>query len=76
MCEIYSRLTIKTPEQRQWRQAYFTHFSSVSIVAFEQVNISWGCIQKIIALFRGLEREFYELVSPSEMRLSRFFESF
>ena len=32
-CEIWSKLTIKTPERR-----YFTPFSSVFIVNFEQVN--------------------------------------
>ena len=37
--EIYSKLTIKTPEQRHWRRpwTYFTPFSSV---LFEQVNVS------------------------------------
>ena len=35
-CEICSKLTIKTPER-----TYFTPFSSVSIVAFEQVKVSW-----------------------------------
>ena len=36
-CEICSKLTIKTPERRQC----FTPFSTVSIVDFEQVNVSW-----------------------------------
>ena len=43
-CEKCSNLTIKTPERRQWRQChmtYFTLFSSVSIIDFEQVNVSW-----------------------------------
>ena len=35
--KICSTLTIKTPERRQWRQ-YFTPFSSVSILEFEQVK--------------------------------------
>ena len=34
-CEIYSKLTIKTPERRQWRRF------GVSIVNFEQVNNGW-----------------------------------
>ena len=34
MCEICSKLTIKTPER------YFIPFSSNSIVDFEQVNVS------------------------------------
>ena len=33
-CELCSKLTIKTPE-------HFTYFSSVSIVAFEQITVSW-----------------------------------
>ena len=33
-CEICSKLTIKTPERRQWR-------SSVSVVNFELVNAGW-----------------------------------
>ena len=40
--EICSKLTIKTPERHQWLWTYFTAFSSVSIVDFEQVNVSWG----------------------------------
>ena len=47
-CEIL-KLTIKTPEQRYWscsgvfivNWSYFTPFSSVSTVNFEQVNVSW-----------------------------------
>ena len=34
-CEIRSKLTIKTPERRDWRR------SSISIVNFEQVNTGW-----------------------------------
>ena len=38
--EICLKLTIKTPERRQlW--TYFSPFSNVSIVDFEQINISW-----------------------------------
>ena len=50
-CEICSKLTIKTPERRQWRRSGFfivnfehishTPCSSVSIVNFEQVNAGW-----------------------------------
>ena len=44
-CEICSKYTIKTPELRPRRRfgifkAYFTSFSSLSIVDFEQVNVS------------------------------------
>ena len=35
-CEICSKLTIKTPERR-----YFTPYSSVFIVTFEQINAGW-----------------------------------
>ena len=45
--KICSKLTIKTPERCQWRRSsvfivryvYFTSFSGVTIVKFEQVNI-------------------------------------
>ena len=42
-CEICSKLTTKTPE---WRQCdvlwtYFTLFSSVFIIEFAKVNVSW-----------------------------------
>ena len=36
-CEICSKLTIKTSERCQRRQ-------SVSLVDFEQVNVSWGAL--------------------------------
>ena len=46
--EICLDLTIKTPERRHWRRSgvfivHFEHttFSSVSIVDFEEVNVSW-----------------------------------
>ena len=47
--EICSKLTIKTPERRYWRRSgvfivNFEHIllsSRVSIVDFEQVNVSW-----------------------------------
>ena len=40
-CEICSALTIKAPELRHWLWTYFTPFSSVSVVNFKQVNVSW-----------------------------------
>ena len=49
-CEIWLKLTIKTPERRQWRRSgvfivnfeYNLHpFDSASIADFEQVNVSW-----------------------------------
>ena len=44
--KICSELTIQTPERRQWRfyrkfWIYFTPFSHVSIVDFEQVSFKW-----------------------------------
>ena len=46
--EICSKLTIKASERHQWRRCfhcqlwtYFTSWSSVSIVNFEQVNAGW-----------------------------------
>ena len=48
MCKICSKLTIKTPERRQWRRfgvfINFAHNSCsflVSIANFKQVNVSW-----------------------------------
>ena len=39
---IWSKLTIKTAERRQMLTLNnFTPFSSISIVDFEQVNVSW-----------------------------------
>ena len=38
-CETCSELTIKIPERSL---TYFTPYSSVSIVNFEQVNAGWG----------------------------------
>ena len=49
-CEIYSKLTIKAVHQRQWRRSgtFIVNFSSISIVNFEQVNVSWAVIIIII----------------------------
>ena len=46
MCEICSKLIIKTPERRQatlilYICTQFVHCSSVFIIDFEQVNTSW-----------------------------------
>ena len=45
MYEISSKITIMTPERRQYSGVFlvkllagFSHFSGVSIIAFEQVN--------------------------------------
>ena len=55
-CELCSKLTIKTPERRQWRAFIikFEHillgkgFPSASIVNFEQVNVSWVWYQLLL----------------------------
>ena len=55
-CELCSKLTIKTPERRQWRAFIikFEHillgkgFPSASIVNFEQVNVSWVWCQLLL----------------------------
>ena len=39
-CEICSKLTIKTPEQCQWRR------SGVFIVNFEHINVGWDSSPK------------------------------
>ena len=57
--EISSKLTIKTPERRQWRCAgvfvvnfeHFTPCSSVSIVNFEHVIVGWKCIRSGDSVF-------------------------
>ena len=41
-CEICSKLTIKSPERRHWLTLNIFHtFFCVSVVNFEQVNVSW-----------------------------------
>ena len=46
--EICSKWTIKTPERRHYFWAYFIPFSGVSIVEFEQVNVSWGAALSLL----------------------------
>ena len=51
MCEMYSKLTIKTPERLQWHRfsVFIVNFEHISdfglvflcIVTFEQVNAGW-----------------------------------
>ena len=53
--EMCSKLTIKTPARRQSRRSgvfivnleHNSHLSSVSIVEFEQINISWEISRSI-----------------------------
>ena len=50
MCEICSKLTIKTSKQRHWRRSgvlivnfeQISLYSGVSIANFEQENADWG----------------------------------
>ena len=48
MCEVCSKLTIKTPEHSQ-----FSH-SDVFIINFEQMNSGWESTQKLSNLFNLL----------------------
>ena len=58
-CEICSKLTIKTLERRRsgfcycWLWTYFTPFSSVSNVGFEQVNVSLTLENKYDKVLKG-----------------------
>ena len=46
--EINSKLTIKTLERRQCSKlTYFTPFSSVGFVNFEQVDVGWICLNYV-----------------------------
>ena len=61
-CEIYSKLTRKTPERRHWRRSgvfidYFEHFtpcSSVSIINFEHLIAGWEAFRAA-----GLDKYLY-----------------
>ena len=53
--EICSKLTIMTPERRQWPRSgvfivyliiFYTLLTQVSVVNFEQVNVSWETSKK------------------------------
>ena len=57
-----SKLTIKELKLRQWRQwhsgafivnfwTYLTPFSSVFIVNFEQINVTWVAARKSLTIF-------------------------
>ena len=53
-CEIRSKLTIKTPERRDWRR------SSIFIVNFEQVNTGWE-VADIKIDYIQLQQDIWEL---------------
>ena len=63
-CEICSKLTIKTPERRQWRRSdvfivnfeYISLSSTVSIINFEQVNVSWETSPCLKSTIETLEK--------------------
>ena len=42
-CEIWSKVTIKTPERCQWSRSgvFIVNSEHISIVNFEQVNACW-----------------------------------
>ena len=55
-CEICSKFTLKTPEQRHWRlsgvfillfRTYLTPCSSVSVINFEHVNTGWVLLIRV-----------------------------
>ena len=68
-CEIFSKLTIKTPKWRHWCRfgvfiVSFEHIShlcsSASIVNFEQVNTGWDNVKKYINLGSiSIEKSFF-----------------
>ena len=70
MCEICSKLTIKTPERRQWHRCgvfivnfeHATPFSSVSIVDFKQLHVS-------LTVFFALDRFLLLFLFPVFMNL-------
>ena len=63
--KIWSKLTIKTSAQLHWSRSgsllTFIPFSSVSVVEFEQVNITW-------VLWNGLIRTRFDF--PSDVAIS------
>ena len=62
MCEICSKLIIKTPERLQWscpgvfivNFEQFTPCSSISIVDFGKINASWVILCCITDLFSSM----------------------
>ena len=57
--KICLKVTIKTPER-----CYFTPYSSVFIVNFEQVNIGWENVNS----FKSTGREFYDFFVLTEKK--------
>ena len=41
MCQIYSKLTIKTPERLFFNFEYFTLYTTVITAEFKQINAVW-----------------------------------
>ena len=67
-CEICSKLTIKTPK---WRQC---PFSCVSIVDFEQVNVTWAEISIIVLKEINLRRSPKTRISSNYIIKIRLFQ--
>ena len=70
-CEICSKLKIKTP--------YFTPFFNVSVIGFEQGNISWVVVQlycqsSLLHLFCATGLFLYKLKTSENQRFSVFRE--
>ena len=71
-CKICSKLTIKRPERRQWNRTYFTLFSIVSTIDFEQANVS--CVFNDEQVFSEYITSFYRklfLVESSGLKLEK-----
>ena len=64
-CEIYSKLTIKSTERRQVLISHF--FSRVSIVNFEQVNVSFS----VLAILFGTKYSIVDQVKFVEESLKK-----
>ena len=45
-CEIFSKLTINTPERLHWRQIFFYYFYKVHLVLFQQASITQTVLNK------------------------------
>ena len=69
-CEIYSKLTINTPERRQWRCSGFfiANFEHISYLFFMSLSL-------VRVMFSGYFLQFPELRDNKEIRLKAFFQN-
>ena len=70
MCEIYSKLIIKTSERHHWRPSgvFFcklctdiTYYPGIAVADFEQVNLSW------------IGREIYYMIQYIKQKYAKVF---